>query len=190
MTGDVTQFTNLKLKAEGHVTYGDNNRGRILRRGNVGIADSTTIENVLCVEGLKHSLLSISQLFDKGYKVNFEANTCKISNEISGKVLFTGKKNQSSELDATNQNSVKESTVNAGWPKEWKTPRDLTLDNVIGKIEKGVSTRNSLNNFCRTVAFVSQIEPKSLEEALQDINWIIAMQEELKQFEYNEVQQI
>ena len=96
-------------------------------------------------------------------------------------------KSQSSELDATNQNSIKESTVNAGFPKEWKTPRDLTLDNVIGKIEKGVSTRNLLNNFCITVAFVSQIEPKSLEEALQDCNWITTMQEELNQFEYNEV---
>ena len=92
MTGDVTQFTNLKLKAEGHVTCGDNNRGRILGRGNVGTAESTTIENVLYVEGLKHSLLSISQLCDKGYKVNFETNTCTISNEIYGKMLFTGKR--------------------------------------------------------------------------------------------------
>ena len=72
--------------------------------------------------------------------------------------------------------------MNAGLPKEWKTPRDLTLDNVIGKIEKGVSTRNSHNNFCRTVAFVSQTEPKSLEEALQDSNWITTMQEELNKF--------
>ena len=75
MTGDLTQFTSLTLKAEGHVTYGDNNRGRIFGRGDVGTKDSTTIENVLYVEGLKHSLLSISQLCDKGYKVNFEANT-------------------------------------------------------------------------------------------------------------------
>jgi len=50
--------------------------------------------------------------------------------------------------------------VNARLPKEWKTPRDLTLDNVIGKIEKRVSTRNSLNNFCKTMAFVSLVEPK------------------------------
>jgi len=57
MTGDVTQFINLKLKAEGHVTYGDNNRGKILGRGDVGTKDSTTIENVLYVERLKHSLL-------------------------------------------------------------------------------------------------------------------------------------
>jgi len=92
MTGDLAQFTSLKLKAEGHVTYKDNNRGRILGRGNVGTKKSTTIENVLYVEGLKHSLLSISQLCDKGYKVNFEANTCTISDEISGKVLFTGRR--------------------------------------------------------------------------------------------------
>ena len=92
MTGDVTQFIILKLKAEGHVTYGDNNRGKILGRGDVGTKNSTTIENVLYVEGLKHSLLSISQLCDKGYKVNFEAYTCTISNENSGKVLFTGKR--------------------------------------------------------------------------------------------------
>jgi len=44
------------------------------------------------VEGLKHSLLNISQLCDKGYKVNFEANTCTISDETSGKVLFTCKR--------------------------------------------------------------------------------------------------
>ena len=87
-----------------------------------------------------------------------------------------------------NQSSVvKESVVNAGFPKEWKTPKDLTLDNMIGKIEKGVSTRNSLNNFCNTMAFVSQVEPKNMEEALQDSNWIATMQEELNQFEYNEV---
>jgi len=72
MTRDLTKFTSLKLKAEGHVTYGDNNRGRILGRGAVGTGSSTTIENVLYVEGLKHSLLSINQLCDKGYKVNFK----------------------------------------------------------------------------------------------------------------------
>jgi len=92
MTGDLTKITSLKLKAEGHVTYGDNNRGRILGRGTVGTGNSTTIENVLYVEGLKHSLLSISQLCDKGYKVNFKSNDCTISNDSSGKVLFTGKR--------------------------------------------------------------------------------------------------
>ena len=79
MTGDLTKFTSLKLKAEGHVTYGDNNRGRILGRGTVGTGNSTTIENVLYVEGLRHSLLSISQLCDKGYKVNFKSKGYTVS---------------------------------------------------------------------------------------------------------------
>ena len=51
--------------------------------------------------------------------------------------------------------------------KSWKSPRGLSLENVIGDISKGVVTRN-MSNFCMTVAFVSQIEPKSVEEALQD----------------------
>jgi len=32
------------------------------------------------------------------------------------------------------------------------------------------------------MAFVSQVEPKNLNEALKDSNWILAMQEELNQF--------
>jgi len=62
--------------------------------------------------------------------------------------------------------------------KYWKSPRGLSLDNIIGDISKGVITRNMIN-FCMNVAFVSQIEPKNVQEALQDDQWCIAMQEEL-----------
>ncbi|KAL2340625.1 hypothetical protein Fmac_008565 [Flemingia macrophylla] len=72
-------------------------------------------------------------------------------------------------------------------PKEWRTSRGLSLDNVIGDIEKEVSTRHSLNNFCKIMAFVSQIEPKTNEDAIQDEFWQLAMQEELNQFERNQV---
>ena len=70
--------------------------------------------------------------------------------------------------------------------KSWKSPRGLSLKNVIGDISKGAVIRN-MSNFCMTVASVSQIEPKNVEEALQDDQWCIAMQEELNQFERNEV---
>jgi len=61
------------------------------------------------------------------------------------------------------------------------------VENIIGQIKEGVSTRSSISNFCRHTAFVSQVEPKSTEEALKDEKWVEAMHEELNQFARNDV---
>ena len=52
--GDASKFTYISPKNSGHVTYGDNNKGRILGVGKIGTNSSTSIENVLLVDGLKH----------------------------------------------------------------------------------------------------------------------------------------
>ena len=64
-------------------------------------------------------------------------------------------------------------------PKEWRIPRDLSVENIIGQIKKGVSKRSSISNFCMHTTFVSQVEPKSIEEALKDEKWVDATHEEL-----------
>ena len=46
------------------MTFGDNGKGRIIGHGSIGNNSSSLIENVLLVDGLKHNLLSISQLCD------------------------------------------------------------------------------------------------------------------------------
>jgi len=92
MIGDKTKFVHLILKDEGHVNYDDNNKRKILRRGIIGDKNSFLIHDVLFVDGLKHSLLSISQLCDKGYQVTFNPNMCEIRMPKSQEVLLIGKR--------------------------------------------------------------------------------------------------
>jgi len=63
----------------------------------------------------------------------------------------------------------------------------MSLDNIIGDISKGVSTRRQLGQFCLNVAFVSQLEPKSVNDAPKDEHWFLAMQDKLDQFKRNDV---
>lgn len=63
----------------------------------------------------------------------------------------------------------------------------MSKSNIIGDITKGMSTRRQLNQLCTNVAFVSQIEPKNVNDALKYENLFLAMQEELKKFKRNNV---
>ena len=87
-----TYSINLKWKPAGFVTYGDNNRGRILGVGDIGSENKVIIKDVLLVEGLKHSLLSISQLCDDGYKITFEPDQCLIADLESIEIVLVGKR--------------------------------------------------------------------------------------------------
>src|SRR5579859_2165350 len=65
--------------------------------------------------------------------------------------------------------------------------RDHPVDNILGSIRKGVTTRSRLANFCEFYSFVSSLEPLRVEQALEDPDWTMAMQEELNNFTRNEV---
>jgi hypothetical protein len=65
--------------------------------------------------------------------------------------------------------------------------RHHPIDQILGDISKGVTTRSRLANFCEHYSFVLSIKPFRVEEALQDLDWVLAMQEELNNFKRNEV---
>ncbi|GJU24217.1 retrovirus-related pol polyprotein from transposon TNT 1-94 [Tanacetum coccineum] len=71
-----------------------------------------------------------------------------------------------------------------------KWTKDHPLDNIIGELERPVSTRLQLHEqalFCYYDAFLSSVEPKTYKDALTQACWIEAMQEELNEFEHLEV---
>jgi hypothetical protein len=56
------------------------------------------------------------------------------------------------------------------------------LDTIIEDISRGVQNRSRLALFCEHFSFVSSIEPKKIDEALKDVDWVNAMHEELNNF--------
>lgn len=72
------------------VTFGDNKKGKTIIKGDICNESSIFIENVLSVDGLKHDLLSISQLCNKGFRIVFYRKNCIFENASDRKVLFVG----------------------------------------------------------------------------------------------------
>jgi len=65
--------------------------------------------------------------------------------------------------------------------------RDHPVDNILGSLRKGVTTRSYLANFYQYYSFVSSLEPLKVEQALGDQDWVMAMQDELNNFRRNQV---
>ncbi|GJU88957.1 retrovirus-related pol polyprotein from transposon TNT 1-94 [Tanacetum coccineum] len=70
-----------------------------------------------------------------------------------------------------------------------KWTKDHPLENIIGELERPVSTRllHEQALFCYYDVFLTSVEPKNYKDALTQACWIEAMQEELHEFECLEV---
>ncbi|GJT52474.1 retrovirus-related pol polyprotein from transposon TNT 1-94 [Tanacetum coccineum] len=94
-----------------------------------------------------------------------------------------GTSDQSSSLDVIHTIVPPDHQVsehNSKWTK------DHPLENIIGDLDKPVSTRLQIYEqalFCYYDAFLTSVKPKSYKDALTQACWIEAMQEELHEFE-------
>ena len=79
MTGDKSLLKDY-VKMKGPViSFGDNNKGFTLGYGTV-VSGNVSFEDVALVEGLKHNLLSVSQLGDKGFSTRFNSDGFVVKN--------------------------------------------------------------------------------------------------------------
>lgn len=90
MTGDISLFIDFVPKKNGFVTYGDNKKWVILGKDSVSNSSYTNISDVMLLDGLKHNLLSIIQLYDKGFKVTFTNTCCLIEHNGKKYCVFKG----------------------------------------------------------------------------------------------------
>ena len=75
MTGDSTLLTEFKERAGPSITFGDDSKGFTMGYGLIS-KGNFIIDEVALVDGLKHNLLSISQLCDKGNSVTQLRSLC------------------------------------------------------------------------------------------------------------------
>jgi len=103
-----------------------------------------------------------------------------LQEQISAAIKPSAVGNQSTEKEKQSTEKAADNNL----PKDWIQPKGLSKDNIICDIKQGVSTRCRIV-FCEHVAFVSQMEPKNVNDALNDSNWIVAMQVELNELKRN-----
>ena len=87
MIGDKTQFKTLKEKVGDYVTFGDGSHAQVLGKGTIGIPGLLLLKDVLYIKGLKANLLSITQICDEDFLLQFSKKGCIIINEEGIQVL-------------------------------------------------------------------------------------------------------
>lgn len=79
MTGNPKWFSSLTpVSTKEYITFGDNNKGKIISEGAIKVSDNVTLKRVALVRPLGYNLFSVSQLLDEGFEVRFKRGSSRI----------------------------------------------------------------------------------------------------------------
>ncbi|KAJ9565666.1 hypothetical protein OSB04_001632 [Centaurea solstitialis] len=158
MTGSKSVLSNYREERGPAVTFGGNGKGQT--RGYGTLTNGVTMfKRVAYVEGLMHSLLSISQLCDKNHKVSFSKKKCKVKNRRR-EVILTGVRqadiyiiNMNTSTDNFCFVSRASSDTNWLWHKHlshlnFKTLNQLCINNLVVGLPDFRYTKVSLCSAC------------------------------------------
>ena len=91
MTGDKSKFLSLSECKSGNVAFGNDAPRKIKGKGMVKLSNGKgRSQDVMFVDGLKHNLISVSRVCDKGCEVMFTSKYCKIKSVRLGKLVEKG----------------------------------------------------------------------------------------------------
>jgi hypothetical protein len=90
MTCDKKKFITLNKERDGSVSFGNGNLTIIIGKGTVNLGSKDAKEeNVLLVENMKHTLVSVIQMGDHEHRLIFDSKKCEIRKEGSRKLVAT-----------------------------------------------------------------------------------------------------
>ncbi|XP_070011240.1 uncharacterized protein [Nicotiana sylvestris] len=92
MNGSTNDFLSLKALQGGNVFFENGKKRYILGVGRIGKSLPHSIRNVYYVNGLKYNLLSVSQIYGKGNKVEFVSKSYTVTNLVTVEVVQVAKR--------------------------------------------------------------------------------------------------
>ena len=96
MTGDNNKLLSYSaLEKENKVTFGNDTPAVIKGKGSVFLKEKVKANEVMYLDGLKHNLLSVSQMCDQGTEVVFSSKECVVCDLDTGKTIIKGNKTPS-----------------------------------------------------------------------------------------------
>ncbi|KAH9763962.1 Integrase catalytic domain-containing protein [Citrus sinensis] len=208
MTGNYSWFSSFtKIENGGDVSFGDNSKGKIIGIGNVdNLGKFDPKSDVGIFLGYSNSSKAYrvynkrTLVVEESMHVTFDESNPSSTEKVV--VDDNAEEEQQEEAPNRNQentppgiqeehheetNAEQNEGTSQTLPKEWRYVSSHPKDVILGDPSRGVTTRSSLRNTCEHAAFISQIELKSFADVENDESWIMAMQEELNQFERNNV---
>ncbi|XP_060210690.1 uncharacterized protein LOC132637646 [Lycium barbarum] len=92
MIGEKDHFLSLKAFQSGSVSFENSKKVHILGVEKVERTIAHAIENAYFVNGLKYSLVSVSQICDRGNEVKFLSCSCTVTSLKTGEVVLVAKR--------------------------------------------------------------------------------------------------
>jgi hypothetical protein len=139
MTGDKSKFLTLSENKSGNVTFGNDAPGKIKGKGMVSLSNGKgKAQDVLFVDGMKHNIISVSQVCDKGCEIAFTSKDYKIKALSSGQLIAKGVRTENNVYVLKEE---KEESHLSKYDESWLWHRrlgDLNFDHIIKLINNGV----------------------------------------------------
>ena len=131
-------------------------------------------------------------VFDESNSLDLRKDICNVDDDVGELMEINAQKENASkplELEGPSKEDNEEMpqpTLKDDLLKDWQFKKAYSQELIIGDTTKGVTTRSKFKDLVN-LAFITQIEPKNIDDSLCDEFWVLAMQEELNQFERNKV---